>query len=369
MILRLPVLLFIVVLLASCDQLQRAANKPGGVFGPSEKVLREYHDSRWQAVVRAVAEGHDSVVLPAEPVVPGALTKLELESAYEALAHNRTSEEQSWTSLIEQSDLSMRFIAEVLDVLERNDPASISELVPQIDNYIEQQQQALSDWRALRSELRGKLDTLQQSWDSAWPDNEFDFDLLAQVERIQADQLGRLGPERINALTHYHDNEFQRLARDYLEYEPAADAEEISTAVHVPEDCDRIDEAVSGLEAALVLRHALDAAIVRDKDVVDRYVPHLFDGNEPSGSVIIPDAGYGSHRARLAVARLELYRMLDGLLTDVLDVMIYDVSREWTLVWPGNQLENNIFAYAAVRQTVPALEDPYDWDAPQGSAP
>ena len=114
----LPLLLLTTLLLtASCEQLQRSAGKPGGIFGPSEKVLRAYHDSRWQAVVDAVASGDDGVVLPAEPEVPKALEKLALEDAYEALAANRTSEEERWKSLIEQSDLSMRFIAEMLDVL------------------------------------------------------------------------------------------------------------------------------------------------------------------------------------------------------------------------------------------------------------
>ncbi|MCB1186120.1 hypothetical protein KDL29_03045 [bacterium] len=354
----LPLLLLALVLCASCEQLQRAANKPGGVFGPSEKVLREYHDSRWQAVVNAVAEGSDEVVLPDEPEVPKALEKLNLEQGYQALAANRTSEELSWQALIEQSDLSMRFSAEVLDVLERNDADSISQIVPQIDDYASQQETAMSDWRALRSQLRGSLDSLQQDWDSAWPDNEFDFDLLAQVERIQADQLGRLSPERIAALTHYHDNEFSRLATDYLEYEPA-EAEEISAVAHVPADCEGISDATRRLEAALIVRHALDSAIVRDRELVESYVPGVL-GKGPISNVSIPDTRYGSHRARLAVARLELYSMLDGLVTDVLDVMIYDVNREWTLAWPGNELENNIFAYAGVQQTVPRLEDPYE---------
>ena len=355
---RLTLLLIVMVLIASCDELQRAANRPGGVFGPSEAVLRDYHDSRWQSVVVAVAEGRDSVNLPAEPEVPAALEKLRLEEAYEALAHNRTSEELSWKKLIEQSDLSMQFIAEMLDVLERNDADSISELVPQIEDYHSRQHAALADWRELRSALRGKLDNLQQSWDTAWPDNEFDLDLLAHVEQVQARRLGQLKPARIAALTHYHDNEFARLSRDYLGLE-VQDDEEISSVAHVPEDCQGIESAVNGLEAALVLRHALDSAIVRDMEIVDSYVPGGI-GKGPISQVSIPDVRYGGHRARLAVARLQLYRMLDGLLTDVLDVMIYDVNREWALVWPGNELENNIFAYAGVSQAVPKLEDPYD---------
>ncbi|MEZ5337205.1 MAG: hypothetical protein R3F46_02985 [bacterium] len=361
----LPLLLLTTLLLtASCEQLQRSASRPGGIFGPSEKVLREYHDSRWQAVVDAVASGDDGVVLPAEPAVPKALEKLALEEAYEALAANRTSEEERWKALIEQSDLSMRFIAEMLDVLERNDPQSISELAPQMEAFLAGQEGAMADWRELRSLLRSRLDELQSSWDSAWAANEFDLDLLAQVERIQADKLGRLSPERTAALTHYHDNEFARLSRDYLDWQPPADGEEISPVAHVPEDCEGVKLALRGLEAALVLRHALDTAIVRDTAVLEEFLPGGL-GTGPLGELQIPDNRYGSHRARLAVARLELYRMLDGLLTDVLDVMIYDVNREWTLVWPGNGLENNIFAYAGVAQLPPRLEDPYETPAPE----
>src|SRR5690606_22728845 len=122
--------------------------------------LRDYHDSRWQSVVVAVAEGRDSVNLPAEPEVPAALEKLRLEEAYEALAHNRTSEELSWKKLIDQSDLSMQFIAEMLVVLERNVADSICELVPQLeDNYIGLHAALASCWE-LRSAQRQKLDTL-----------------------------------------------------------------------------------------------------------------------------------------------------------------------------------------------------------------
>lgn len=354
----LTLLLALILLTSSCDQLQRASRRPGGIFGPSEQALREYHDSRWQAVVRSIAEGRDKVSLPAEPEVPSALQGLDLEDSYQQLAGNRTAEESSWQELISQSELSMRFIAEMLDVLERNDADSIGELAPQIDDYTEQQQEAAASWRRLRGELRARIDTLQQAWDSAWPDNEFDFDLLAQVERIQADQLGRLSPERIAALTHYHDNEFSRLARDYLGYIPP-EGIQVSSQAHVPEGCEGIQEAVKGLEAALVLRHALDTAIVRDTEVLEQYVPNLLDGDQSLADIEIPDVRYGGHRARLAVARLQLYRLLDRLLVDVLDVMIFHLEREWTLVWPGNELENNIFAWAGM-PGLASMDDPYE---------
>ena len=361
----LPLLLLSLLLVASCDQLQRSAAKPGGIFGPSEKTLREYHESRWQAVVEACAEGRDSVSLPADPPVPGALQKLMLEEAYSALAENRSSEELSWQALIKQSDLSLRFIAEMLDVLERNDADSISQLAPQIDDFTARQDSAGADWRGLRQNLRGRLDTVRSIWDEHWPDNGLDLDLLADVERIQGERLGRLSPERIAALTHYHDNEFARLARDYLGFEPGED-EEISAQAHVPEGCADLSTAIKGMEAALVLRFALDSAIVRDMDVVNQYVPGGISGT-PLSKLSIPDVRYGGHRARLAVARLQLYKLLDGLLTEVLDVMIYDVNREWQLVWPGNELENNIFAFAGVQQAVPRLEDPYEADGSAGS--
>lgn len=352
----LPVLLLTVLLISSCDQLQRAVHKPGGVFGPSESTLRAYHDSRWQAVVTACAEGEDAVLLPAEPAVPAALLKLRLEESYAALAENRSSEEINWTALIEQSDLSLRFIAEMLDVLERNDADSISTLVPQIDDFTLRQNGALEDWRTLRQELRGKLDALQESWDDCWPDNGLDFDLLADVERVRGEELGSLSPERIAALTHFHDNEFARLSRDYLGFAPGE--MEISPQAHVPQDCQGISSACAGLEAALVMRFALDTAIMRDMELVDSYVPGGIAG-KALHQLDIPENRYGAHRARLAVARLQLYKLLDGLLTGVLDVMIYDLSRQWQLVWPGNELENNIFAYAGVSTAPSHLADPY----------
>jgi hypothetical protein len=355
--LHLPLLLLLTLLLgSSCDQLQRAVQKPGGVFGPSESTLRTYHDSRWQAVVTACAEGRDAVELPAEPAVPRALQKLKLEESYAALAENRSSEELSWNALIAQSDLSLRFIAEMLDVLERNDADSISSLAPQIDDFTQKQDAALEDWRSLRQNLRGKLDTLRNSWDACWPANGLDLDLLADVERLQSEQLGTLSQERLEALTHYHDNEFARLSRDYLEFD--AGEQEISQQAHVPQGCQGISSALDGLEAALVLRFALDTAIMRDMELVNSYVPGGIAG-KALHKLDIPEKRYGAHRARLAVARLQLYKLLDALLTDVLDVMIYDLSRQWQLIWPGNGLENNIFAYAGVSPAPSHLADPY----------
>ena len=342
MIRRICSLALVVTLLAGCDAIDRI----------NAQAYREYHASRWQAVVTAYALHREAVELPVEPPAPPACTGM--DDAYRGIIGSTAAVREGWRALDDQSRVSIEFVAEMLDVLVSRDTVNIELLAPQIDDYFNGHQQLRGEWEERRRGVAGSVTALEGRWTEIWPEQDLGFDLLADARALAARLPSDPDAARRAALEHYHANEYDRLAMIYLDYQPAAPPQPVS---HIPEGCDDLATALADLEAGLLVRYSMDQAIEQDVTRIQQLAA-IDLTNTPWSEIEIPQGRYARPRVSAAIARLKLLKYLDVLLTDSLDVLVGEVDLEWRLVWPGHYLETSVFAYAGLPEAGTLPPDP-----------
>jgi len=336
MISRTMILVVAVAAVAGCDLVRQI----------DTAAYREFHQSRWTAVVDAYARREVALELPHEPTTPRVCAGL--EPAYPRIITQSRMEEEDWERLNEQSRTAVQFVAEMLDVLVSRDTLNLEKLAPQIDNYTLEHGQLRSAWLDQREQAAKAVSDLTGLWQEVWPGNDLGFDLagdaraLSEKIYIKPDQL------RSDALAHYHANEYDRLAMVYLDYTPVTTPQPQS---HIPADCDDLAVAIRHLEAGLMVRYSMDRAIEQDVARIQD-LAGIDLSQTPWNKIEMPSGRYARPRVSAAIARLKLLKYLDELLTDCLDILVGEVERQWGLVWPGNGLETNIFAHAGLAEAI-----------------
>jgi hypothetical protein len=330
-------------LLATCDWLESI----------DTQAYRDYHASRWQAVVEAYVHEQPSVVMPAEPAIPRVCADT-VDPAYYAIIDSAQAKHGAWLALRDQSESTVQFAAEMLSVLANRNTVSIELMTPQIDVYATEHEVLRQDWQDARQGIADAVGRLDTQWDTVWPGHDFGFDLLTDADQAKATLKPPPNDIRAKALTHYHDNEYSRLALIYLDYEPEVEPNPVS---HVPKDCGELAAALARLEAALLVRFSMDEAIRADVDRVQDLA--LVDlSRTPWEEIKVPSGRYARPRVTASIARLKLLKYLDSLLTSCLDVLVHDVELEWQRVWPTHKLTVNIFSFAGLTEVSGLPDDP-----------
>lgn len=309
----------------------------------NNQANQAYHASRWQAVVQACVSG-EAYQVPAGPTVPR-VCQGTVDTAYPEVANRFNATKPAWEELVYQAEVDLAFVAEMLGVLQSRNTISIEQLAPQITSFMEQTDTLEEDWRDTLEQAQLALDNLQDSWETLWPQNGLHFDLEQQVTSQLAGVASEVSGIRREALEHYHQNEFSRMAQKYLGFEPVDFQPQPES--HVPQGCAGVEEAHFALDTALLVRYGLDLAIEQDVELISR-LAKVDLSNQSWDDIKVPKGRYGEKRVSAAIARLKLLKYLDTLVTDSLGIIIRDVGLEWDMVWPGHNLETNIFEYAGV---------------------
>lgn len=311
------------------------------------KAYREFHAACWAATVDAYASQQAEVILPSNPPAPR-MCEGRIVSAYHGIAAAAQAERDSWRHLRSQSQTSLQFVAEMLEVLSSRDTLNIEHLAPQIETFAEQHQKERENWRNSRNGISVAVIELESAWSELWPQQDLSFNLTADAQARYNVLYPPPGAVRTEALTQYYSNEYARLAMIYLDFEPAQPPNPKS---HVPDGCDELSWALKRLEAALLVRYSMDQAIEADvKRIQELAMVDL--SQTPWDEISIPQGRYARPRVAASIARLKLLKHLDALLMNCLDVIVRDVDLHWRKVWPQNQLETNIFAYAGLSHQV-----------------
>jgi hypothetical protein len=330
-------------LLAGCDWLESI----------DTQAYRDYNASRWQAVVEAYVCEQPSVVMPTETAMPRVCADT-VDPAYSAVIDSAQAKHSAWLALRNQSETAVQFAAEMLSVLANRNTVSIELMTPQIDDYMAEHKELRQDWQAARQGTADAVGRLDTQWDAVWPGHDFGFDLLADAEQARVTLLPPPNDIRAKALTHYHENEYTRLALIYLDYKPEVEPNPVS---HVPKDCDELAASLARLEAALLVRFSMDEAIRADVNRVQDLA--LVDlSRTPWEEIKVPSGRYARPRVTASIARLKLLKYLDSLLTGCLDVLVHDVELEWQSVWPAHKLTTNIFSFAGLEEVSGLPDDP-----------
>jgi hypothetical protein len=308
------------------------------------QAYRQYHESRWNEAVRACVDER-GYAPPSTPATPRIAYSRGLETLYGLIPLRYGLEREKFGTLVRRSEVSTQFVAEMLSVLNNRDTTNIESLSRQIDEYFGRQQEAREAWRTKFAELDVALADLEAAWDEVWPDNDFSFELDQELTQVWLETVPELTNVRRTALERYYGNEFNRQAMIYLDYEPVDF--DVLPESHVPAGCDDLSAALNRQEAGLLVRYSLDQAIASDVELVQRLA--LVDlSRTPWEDVKVPKGRYAEPRVAAAIARLKLLKYIDELLSSSLDVFLYDVQGEWNRVWPGNQLDTNIFSFAGL---------------------
>jgi len=316
------------------------------------QTYREYHAACWQAVVEACLRQQDDVTLPADPPAPR-LCEDRVVPAYHGIIIAAAAERESWRKLRGQSQTALEFIAEMLEVLASRDVLNIEHLAPQIDEHMADHDALREEWRASRAGIGEAGSELQAAWQEVWPDNGFQFDLSTDAAALRNKLQPPPTAVRREALEHYYDNEYARLAMIYLDYEPS---ELPNPESHVPQGCEELSWALKRLEAALLVRYSMDRAIEADVGRIQE-LSRVDLSATPWDEIRIPEGRYARPRVTASIARLKLLKYLDTLLMNCLDVIVRDVDLHWRAVWPQHELETNIFAFAGLSQQTELPQD------------
>jgi len=314
----------------------------------AENVNREaylqYHGSRWRAATLACVESTDYTA-PASPLTPRLAASRGIDDLYAAVPGLYAQRRTAFSELVQRSEMSTQFVAEMLNVLSNRDTTHIENLASQIDDNFAKQEAARANWNSEYAALAEAVEHLEAEWDAVWPGNNLQFDFEQALADLRAERVPEPSDVRQTALIRYHDNEYNRQAMIYLDYDPGEF--EVLPKSHVPEGCDALAAALRRQEAGLLVRYSLDQAIGNDVDLVQRLA--LVDLSQtPWEDVTVPRGRYAEPRVAAAIARLKLLKYIDELLSASLDVFLHDVDLEWAKVWPGHQLETNIFSFAGL---------------------
>ncbi|MBN2082594.1 hypothetical protein JW859_10375 [bacterium] len=324
------------------------------------RAYREFHAACWQATVQAYVAEQDEVELPAEPPAPRVCEDTVIP-AYHGIIAAAQEERAAWYSLRCQSQTSLEFAAEMLEVLTRRDTANIELLAPQIEGFHTAHQAERQRWREAYAGIARAVAELESAWTEVWPEQDLEFDLAGTAAALREELTPAPDAERTAALQHYYDNEYNRLAMIYLGFEPETLPNPES---HVPTGCDELSLALKRLEAALLVRYSMDQAI--EQDVLRIQELARVDLTEtPWDEIQLPQGRYAKPRVSASIARLKLLKYLDALVVDGLDVILRDVDLHWREIWPQHKLETNIFAFAGLarvqeQNSAPVVELPRD---------
>jgi len=306
----------------------------------------EYHDASWDALAEFCLEQEETNLHPlANLSAPRLVEQSGIPPLYRRIGEASRASGGSWQALVTRSEITVAFIAELLGVLGSRDVISIETLAPQIEDFGTKQEQAQQAWEKDMARLDGALAELSQAWDILLPEHGFSFDLKQAVDELRIERQGPPHPVREDALRHYHDNEYARLAMTYLGYKPPGELPNPKS--HIPQDCESLAASLNRLEAALLLRYSLDLAIEKDVDRVQE-LARVDLSQTPWEDIKVPRGKYAESLVSASIARLKLLKQVDAMLTSCLDVLVDDVDREWEKVWPGNTLETNIFSFAGL---------------------
>jgi len=307
------------------------------------QAYREFHAAAWQATVQAYVAEQDTLTPPAEPPAPRVCEDTVIP-AYHGIIAAAGHERAAWYSLRCQSQTSLEFAAEMLEVLTRRDTANIELLAPQIEEFHTAHQAERQNWRGAYAGIARAVEDLESAWTGVWPEQDLDFDLAGTAAVLRDLRQPLPDAERTAALTHYHENEYNRLAMIYLGFEPEVLPNPES---HVPQGCDELSLALKRLEAALLVRYSMDQAIEQDVARVQE-LARVDLAETPWDEIKLPQGRYARPRVTASIARLKLLKYLDMLVVDCLDVILRDVDLHWRKVWPQHELETNIFAFAGL---------------------
>jgi len=331
------------LVVAACDMVQQI----------NTDAYRDYHQTRWQAAVDAYAHYRADYEPPAEPPMP-VVCQERVHPLYGEIVAAGHREHEAWQTALAQSETSLEFAAEMLEVLVGRDVVNIEKLAPQIDDYAQQQESALGRWQQMRQQVADGVAELKAAWDEVWPKQDLDFDLMTAAAQVRQREVPALTDVRAAALELYYHTEYTRLAIVYLSYE--AEPSPIPKA-HVPEGCEALSEALNRLEAGLLVRYSMDEAIERDVERVQQLA--LVDlSKTPWDQIRVPKGRYTEARVAATIARLKLLKYVDTLAVSALDVILREVDLQWQLVWPENELDTNVFSYAGLPQAPQPLPDP-----------
>jgi len=316
------------------------------------EAYREYHSACWQTVVEAYARQQDDVTLPADPPAPR-LCEARVVPAYHGILQAAAAERAAWRKLRGQSQTALEFIAEMLEVLASRDVQNIEHLAPQIDEHVAAHEALREEWRSSRAEIGQAVNELKAAWQEVWPQNDFQLDLSADAARLRDKLHPPPTATRREALEHYHNNEYARLAMIYLDYKPS---EMPNPESHVPQGCEELSWALKRLEAALLVRYSMDRAIEADVERIQE-LSRVDLSATPWDEIRLPEGRYARPRVTASIARLKLLKYLDTLLMNCLDVIVRDVDLHWREVWPQHELETNIFAFAGLSRLTELPQD------------
>ena len=127
------------------------------------QAFRAYHAVCWQETVNAYASRKDDVVLPTEPPTPR-MCEERIVPAYHGIPAAAEAERESWRHVRSQSQTSLQFVAEMLEVLASRDVLNIEHLAPQIDTYVEEHQAQRDEWRTNWAGIMKSVNELNSAW-------------------------------------------------------------------------------------------------------------------------------------------------------------------------------------------------------------
>jgi hypothetical protein len=232
----------------------------------------------------------------------------------------------------------------------------------------------------------------------------------AQIEALAKQRLAAEGTppgQRKEALEHAKQESLNGLVKEYQDYHAAAygrlasaylDAaiEQDSAAVPAPAALEDVNTVLRGLEPALAARYDLDELTARElerfelasglrlEDVLalpaaapsDPVLAAENRGQQVEASAagldrqqlwqklkqgIVPSLSgkrdkvlkdYRKEMLAISLARLQLLRELNELLSRSLSVQQRELTRQWEAAWPNPAVETNLFAFAEARKSV-----------------
>jgi hypothetical protein len=315
------------------------------IAGVNERAYKNYHASRFDAVLTAYLD-KVAVKLPSDPPAP-AVCRQSIEPQYKRLISNVMDEHWAWQALIMQARNTISFTGELVRHLDERDIDGIAALTPRISEYDTELELEHEDWAAEAVNLAKQLNHLEALWTDVQPGLGIETSLRPALTRLREEERQTSQNDWRPTLREYHRAIYDRLVERYLgAAEPAGPYLDIPE----PEQFSGLSESLQLLETTLAVRQLLDNTIEENLTLlaqlsgVDKEELEFSNLPEPADS-------YSKPRFAATVARLQVLKSLDNLLTQAADVVFYDVDRAWLLVWPDHDLETNIVTYSNVQQS------------------
>lgn len=328
------------------------------ILEPDPQSSRDWHSAQWTALAAAWQSGQDSYTPPGEPPRPWGLGSA-IPAAYQSVLACRAGEAQAWQELETGSREQLAYCTDLLAALYARDAAVIEQLSTEWEQRRGKQREALEDYAAARRRTAGAVEALGAAWTERWPEQNLDLDLAAALAAAQA-QAATPDSARIEQLRDYHARNYARLTRRYLGWadstratQQAADSTAANTSTEpltAPGSSGELRSALQALETALLARNAIETQVAADAGVLQRYAPTSASAARHPAET----NRYREPRLAVAQARLALFSRIDALLSPVEDVLQTRVTREWQALWPGCDIETNVYAWAGLPERAAA---------------